>query len=353
MAKLGDDLRPARIVGQHRREWDVASETGSTRAVLAGKRWDPERAIEAADAQPTIGDWVAIRPGDPPVIESILNRRTWLARTSVTKRGAKQMLVANIDIVAVVAAFAQPDSDDATEKRGLNPRRIERYLLAITKGGAQPLVLLNKSDLDADAQEKARSLEERLQNCPVRTVNCRTQEGLAGLWEFLTPGKTVGFVGLSGVGKSSIVNALLKREAQTVGEERSSDARGRHTTTARELFLAREGFILIDTPGMREFALAGPEDADLDAFSEITEMALMCQFRDCAHRNEPGCRVRDAVGRGEISADRLASFHALKSELGTRERERPAWKKPEAGRQKRAPSSGKGRRNSRAEWDEG
>jgi len=352
MAKLGDELYPARVVGQHRRECDVTSEKGSTRAVLAGKCWDPDRGIEAADAQPTIGDWVALRAGEPPVIEAILSRRTWLSRTSVAKRGAKQMLVANIDIVAVVAAFSHPSADSATAKRSLNPRRIERYLLAIAKGGAKPLVLLNKADLDRDAERKAQSLEQRLQDCPVRPVSCHTEQGLEGLNRFLTPGTTIGFVGLSGVGKSSIVNALLQREAQAIGEERAYDARGRHTTTARELFLASEGFILIDTPGMREFALAGPEEADLDAFSEIAEMALMCQFRDCGHRNEPGCRVREAVGKGEITADRLASFHALKGELRELARDRPAHKKPDKSRHKRAAASGRSPRKPRGQWEE-
>lgn len=345
------ELSPGRIVGQHRREWDVATEDGTTRAVLAGKRWDPERGMVSSDVQPTVGDWVLVRPGTPPVIETILNRRTALSRTSLAKRGEKQILVANIDIVAVVAAFAHPDADDFASKRSLSPRRIERYLTAIKSSGAEGLVLLSKSDLYKNAADHAEELATRLGDCPVIAVNCTEEGGLDGLSARLSTGTTIGFIGVSGVGKSSIVNTLLGREAQKVGAERTHDARGRHTTTHRELFLAKEGFILIDTPGMREFALVGPEEADLQAFSDIAALARSCQFRDCRHEAEPGCKVREAAASGVLDDDRLESYQTLRKELLELERNKSVKKISEK-RRRRPVEPSKRRGNGRTDWED-
>jgi ribosome biogenesis GTPase len=346
------ELSPGRIVGQHRREWDVVTEEGATRAVLAGKRWDPERGLISSDVQPTVGDWVLVRPGSPPVIETILTRRTELSRTSLAKRGAKQILVSNIDIVAVVAAFAHPDADDFASKRSLSPRRMERYLTAIKSSGAEGLVLLNKSDLTESAGEHARELAARLGDCPVIPVNCSHEGGLDGLRERLSKGTTIGFIGVSGVGKSSIVNTLLGREAQKVGAERTQDARGRHTTTHRELFLAREGFILIDTPGMREFALVGVEEADLEAFSDIAALARACQFRDCHHEAEPGCKVREAASSGSLDVDRLESYQTLRKELAELVRNKSVKKVAEKKRRRPPPNPSKRRGSVRDDWED-
>ncbi len=346
-------LKPARVVGQHRRQWDVVTSDGPSRAVLAGKRWDPESGMASADAQPTIGDWVALRPDSPPVIEAILERRTSLSRTSLAKRGAKQVLVANIDVVAVVAAFAHPDADDFASTRSLSPRRVERYLTAIKKGGADGVVLLNKADLDETSGRVAANLGERLVDVPVVPISCKQAGGLAPLEPWLKPGTTIGFIGLSGVGKSSIVNALLGRDAQKVGEERTSDARGRHTTTHRELFLAEAGFILIDTPGMREFALVGADDADLEAFSDITALGRSCQFRDCRHESEPGCAVVRAVSANALDEDRLESYRTLRKELEELDKNQAV--RPRADKKnRRRPSThaAKNRRSSRDDWED-
>lgn len=352
MSELPKELSPGRVIGQHRREWDVVTAEGSTRAVLAGKRWDPDRGMVSADVQPTVGDWVAVRPGSPPVIESILERRTSLSRTSLAKRGAKQILVSNIDIVAVVAAFAHPEADDFASKRSLSPRRIERYLTAIKSGGAESLVLLNKSDLDDSAFSLAKELEVRLGDCPVVPVNCTKDGGLEGLRQRLTTGVTIGFIGVSGVGKSSIVNTLLGRVAQKVGAERTHDARGRHTTTHRELFLADEGFILIDTPGMREFALVGAEEADLEAFSDIAALARSCQFRDCRHEGEPGCKVQQAMKTGSLDLDRLESYQTLRKELAELERNKSIKKVSEKKRRRPSTEQSKRRGSARDDWED-
>lgn len=317
MTRLEEGLVPARVVGQHRREWDVSGPDVQCRAVLAGKRWAGDD-VAAEDAQPTIGDWVALRrdaTSTVPVIEHVLTRRTELARAAVGKRGARQIVVANVDWVIVVAAFSRSDASDAAAQRSLNPRRIERYLTAIEKGGAQPLVLVNKADLRDDVASEIAELSARLAGVAILPVSCKQEGGLDALRARLGPGKTAGFVGLSGVGKSTIVNQLVGGESQRTAEERASDTRGRHTTTHRELFVTDAGWLLIDTPGMREFALGDAEDADLEAFSDIAAWALDCRFRDCRHREEPGCAVQAAVRDGRLAADRFDSYRVLSDEL--------------------------------------
>lgn len=329
MSELPPHLVPARIVGQHRREWDVLSATTSARAVLAGKRWDPEGSTETADVQPTVGDWVALQESldhAPPVIVHVLKRRTSLSRNSVRGGLKRQTLVANIDVVAVVAAESPEGSQDAVARRSLSPRRIERYLAAVESGGARPIVVINKSDLAQDPEASAAELRERLSGCLVVPVSCVKEGGLAALEREMKSGQTWGFVGLSGVGKSSIVNRFLGSQVQKVGAERTQDARGRHTTTHRELFQTDSGILLIDTPGMREFALAGADNADLDAFTDIAEFASDCQFGDCRHLSEPGCAVRSAVARGRVSLDRVRSFQALSAELRSQEKAKQGYR---------------------------
>ncbi len=337
MRKFDPSFTPARVVGQHRREWDVLSHKGTARAVLAGKLWDPERSEDSSDTQPTVGDWVVLQESADsaqPVIVHLLERRTWLSRNSATTRNSaknglkRQTLVANIDYVAVVASLCPPDSQDAVARRSLSPRRIERYLTAIESGGAKPIIVINKSDLSPDPGAAADSLKKRLSGCPVVLVSCKADDGLSSLGKEMQPGQTWGFVGLSGVGKSSIVNRIIGREAQKVGAARGSDARGRHTTTHRELFQTPEGILLIDTPGMREFALAGSGEADLDSFTDITELAERCQFGDCRHLSEPGCAVRKAVASGLVPKDRLLSFQTLSQELRTQEKVQSVKRNP-------------------------
>lgn len=312
----GDErLTIGRVVGQHRREWDVRDARGTGRAYLAGKRWarDPDETL----AQPAIGDWVLLRAavdGGLPVIEHILPRRTSLRRGAAGGRGDAQVVAANVDWIVIVSALTSEDAKDAVAQRALNPRRLERYLAAIESGGARSLFTLHKADLHPDAPRLAQELADRLAR-PVVCTSTKTSDGLDALRAVLEPRKTVGFIGMSGVGKSSIVNALLGEELQRVSREREADSRGRHTTTHRELFQIPGGALLIDTPGMREFSLAETEEVDLSSFDDIRTLAATCRFSDCGHVAEPGCAVRAALERGELLADRLAHYRTLRAQL--------------------------------------
>ncbi len=314
----------ARVVGVHRRFWDVAMDVGTMRVTLAGKRWSAGKDARKDEAQPTVGDWVLLRrePSTAAlVIEHVLPRRSVLSRNRVAVRGQNQAVAANIDLLAIVIACAHQGTTDHVAERSMNPRRIERYLTAARAGNVEPIVVLNKCDLDPGHQGRASELVERL-GVPVVPCHTTSAAGLSTLIERLHPRQTVALVGLSGVGKSSIVNRLLGEEAQRVSAERTEDARGRHTTTHRELFTTASGFLLIDTPGMREFGLGDAEADDLTAFQDVEQIGAECRFRDCAHGKEPGCAVRAAVARGQLELDRVESYVTLVAELRARNEKR-------------------------------
>ncbi len=317
--ELAAGLVVGRVVAQHRGEWDIITADGPRRAILAGRHYDERgTTLVLGRIQPTVGDWVLLAEPDDGklwVIERLLDRRSHLERGVAGRRRESQTIVANVDLVVIVCAVPRPDTQDAAAGRSVNPRRIERYLAAVAQGGAEGLILINKADLSPDAGRLATELGERFAPCGVLAVSALDEGGLDTLRERLVPGLTVSLVGLSGVGKSSIVNALLGRSAQRTSAEREHDARGRHTTTHRELFVTETGALLVDTPGMREFALSGDADDDVGGFDDVLEVAGLCRFRDCRHKDEPGCAVRAAVERGELLPERLSSYHKLSGEL--------------------------------------
>lgn len=304
----------------------MATEGKVVRAILPGRVYDEQdRSGALRSAQPTVGDWVLLSEspiGRLSVIERTLTRRTFLERGAAGRRRLPQTIVANVDVVVVVCAFSPPGTDEAVERRALNPRRIERYLVAVAQGRAEGWIALNKADLTPEASRLTEELRARFAPHPVMTTSATTPDGLDALRRRLTPGQTVGFVGLSGVGKSSLVNGLLGRTVQRTGEERRQDARGRHTTTHRELFATESGVLLVDTPGMREFALCVDDD-EPGGFDDLAALAQTCRFRDCKHDVEPGCAVTAAVARGELSSDRLQSYRRLVEELGSSRQRSP------------------------------
>jgi ribosome biogenesis GTPase / thiamine phosphate phosphatase len=305
---VSQSLLPGRVVVEHRGAYRIEMDRGERSGTLAGRlRYQAGRRADL----PAVGDFVAVRlpeagTGDgPAVIEAVLPRRTAFVRRAAGARPDDQVIAANIDTVFVMTGL---DHD-------FNVRRIERYLAAVWESGANPVVLLNKADVCADVGKKIDELRAVVIGVDVLVVSALTAEGVDTLAAYWREGTTVGFVGSSGVGKSTLLNRLLGRDVQATGGVRAHDSRGRHTTTHRELFVLPYGGLVIDTPGMREFTLSDADEGVDAVFGDIDALAARCRFADCAHRGEPGCAVHDAVERGELAADRLAAFHKLLNEL--------------------------------------
>jgi ribosome biogenesis GTPase len=302
-------LVPARVALRHHGPCVLVTTGGALGGMPAGRLRE--------DELPAVGDWVAARPlrGERrALIEAVLPRRTAFVRKEPWKRTREQVLAANVDVAFLVAGLG----------RDLNPRRLERYLMLAWESGAEPVVVLTKSDLSDDAA-RARALAESVaEGAAVLVTSSVTGEGLSAVRAHLGPGRTGVLLGSSGVGKSTLANRLLGREHFRTRELRR-DERGRHTTTRRELVVVPGGGVLIDTPGLRELQLWSGEESLERTFGEIVRLAASCRFRDCSHVSEPGCRVRAAVEDGSLSAGRLAGYRKLQRELhavGERRRRR-------------------------------
>jgi ribosome biogenesis GTPase / thiamine phosphate phosphatase len=298
---------PARIVAEGQSSFHLAG----CRAPLGDLTGRLLRSLHKIE-RPVVGDWVAVLDGaERAAIQRVLDRRTTLLRRAAGTAAEAQVVAVNVDAFFVVTAV----------NRDFNERRLERYVTAVWNSGAEPVVALNKVDLDADLPPLLEAIERAAIGVPVVRVSAVTGEGLDELRGHIALGRTVGFIGSSGVGKSSLMNRLIGREVQAVGDSRD-DERGRHTTTARQLIELPEGGVLIDTPGMRELGLlddAGGVDA---SFADVLAFAEQCRFRDCKHSGEPGCAVEAAVAAGELPAERLKSYHKLQREIAAVERSR-------------------------------
>lgn len=237
-----------------------------------------------------------------------------LPRTSVFVRQAsgreheEQIVAANVDVVFLVSAM---DND-------FNVRRIERYLTLAWESGAMPTIVLSKADRSSDAARIIAETERVAPGVPVLLTSAKSGEGVEALRARLAGHKTGALLGSSGVGKSTLINALVGHERQATAEVRPMDGKGRHTTTWRELVRLPGGGLLIDTPGMREVQIVDADEGRQTAFSEIEALAAECAFRDCTHGPEPGCAVKKAVAEGRLQADRLASYHKLEAEAAHR-----------------------------------
>ena len=290
------DLLPARVAGVGRGSFRLWTAQGEEGALLAGvMRQDP-------DSQPVMGDWVVAQrlPDSPDLrVTAVLPRLTTFAR-AVHGGLSRQVITANVDTVLIVTA---PDAD-------FDLPRLGRYVAAVHASGAQPALLLNKTDLTRDPQPFLAQLRSLAPGVPVYALNARTGEGLGDVQGTLRGGVTAALIGSSGVGKSTLTNALLGRDAAQTGEV-MPDGLGRHTTTARTLYRVPGGGLLVDNPGLRDIAVWDPEGV-ATGLDVIEEIAADCRYRKCTHTGEPGCAVLRAVQRGQISAGQLEAYHALK-----------------------------------------
>ncbi len=273
---------PARVISQQRGLWRVAGDFAECWAEASGTL---RAGAEAGADWPAVGDWVATRKVAGRSLE-------------------EQVIAANVDTAFVVMAL---DGD-------FNVRRLERYLAQCWESGAKSIVVLNKADDCADVAARVAEVERIAAGIPIFAVSARTGDGLDALDTFLAPGQTIVLLGSSGVGKSTLVNHFLRRDAQAVQAVRASDSRGRHTTTSRELFALPGGALLIDTPGLRELQLWGATEGVEQTFSDIEELAQQCKYGNCGHTSEPGCAVQAAIAEGRLDAARLESQRKLQRE---------------------------------------
>ena len=295
---------PGRIIVQQREANLVATDVGNLSARLSGRLRHEAR--EAG--HPAAGDWVAVSANageGTATLHAVLPRRTAFVRRAADSAHTLQVIAANIDVVFIVTSM----------NADLNPRRLERFLAAAWQSGARPVVVLTKSDLCDQPEVQAAQIATLAPGCPVLVVSVRLHLGLPALMNHITPGETCVLIGSSGAGKSTLVNALLGEERMATQEIRAADARGRHTTSYRQLVLLPGGGLILDTPGIREVGLIDAAEGLGTVFGDIESLAQNCRFRDCAHGTEPGCAVRDALDRGLLAADRWAHFQKLNREL--------------------------------------
>ncbi len=296
LTELGDGtLVPGRVSRDDGGAVTVLTAAGPVRATVAGR-------LRYAGENAAVGDWVALRSTQ---IHSILPRRSTFSRLAVGGETVAQVVASNVDTVFVVAPLAGE----------VRLRWLERYLTVAWQSGASPVVVLTKADLHPSPEQAVADAEAVAYGVPVHAVSNTTGDGLAALAPYLVPGATVAMVGASGVGKSSLANELSGGSAGlATAAVREGDGRGRHTTTYRQLVVLPGGALLIDTPGMRELALADAETGVDSAFGDIEELAAGCRFHDCDHQTEPGCAVQGAIAAGDLPADRLASWRKLQRE---------------------------------------
>lgn len=313
-AKQLDKLFPGRIASEQKNLYNVFTSEGEFKAILADKLW-----YNAFDRQelPAVGDWVllSLEEGCEQLkIQKIMERKSTLSRQSIASHGRKfeksgtseeQVVATNIDTVIMVIAL---DFD-------YNLRKIERYLTLMWNSGADPVIILNKADQCENPEELKAEVEAISYGIPVHTMSAVTGQGVDELNKYIAQGKTITFIGSSGVGKSTIINQIIGEEVMDVGDVREADKRGRHTTTHRQLIPLASGGNVIDNPGMRDIKIIGNVESLNQTFPDIVKLQKHCRFRNCRHETEPGCAILQAISDGDLTEKRYQSYLKLGREL--------------------------------------
>ena len=305
-----DGQTPGRVTNHRGSQYIVITERGEVTAELKGLF---HHRAEAREDFPCVGDFVFIHYNDsgPSLITELLPRRSKFSRADLSGHGAgyakvilEQVVAANFDYVFIVTSL----------NRDFKVSRIARYLTQALQSGGQPVVILTKADLVSDCDAPISDVLKAAPSVPVHAVSAHTGFGMSALDAYLKPEKTVVFLGMSGVGKSSLLNALIGHEITAVKAIREDDDRGRHTTTHRELFMLPMGAMVIDTPGMRELGLYGADEGISAGFYDVEELFARCRFSDCGHQTEPGCAIATALDDGTLARERWESYLAQKQE---------------------------------------
>lgn len=299
-----DDFSVARVIAEYKGAYKVKNSTGEYFAKVTGKKIF--NALSRED-YPAVGDWVTIKEQDTrwAVITDILPRQTLIKRKYNNRNGI-QIIATNIDVAFIVESVG----------RDFNLNRFERYFTIANDGSVRPVIILNKIDLmtQEELDLKSDQIKDRFKDIDIILTSALKDRGLEDLRSYILPGKTYCFLGSSGVGKSSLINKLLKENAIETKEISFQTDRGKHTTTGREMYFLKNGGIVIDNPGMREVGMTDVDDGVNNVFDEITKLAKRCKFSDCSHISEPGCNVLSAIKSGELNPEKYSNFINLKKE---------------------------------------
>ena len=303
LASMYPELTVGRIVSQEKGLYRIATSNGEKLAEVSGKfRYG---AVTVSD-YPAVGDFVMAdwnEAGGNAIIQSVLHRKSCFTRKAAGDARQEQIVAANIDTVFLCMSL----------NNDFNLRRVERYLSVAWDSGAVPVIVLTKADLCDDLEQKQAEVSSIAIGVDVLVTTALERDGYVQILPYIAEGKTVAFIGSSGVGKSTLINCLLGEQRLDTNGLRNDD-KGRHTTTHRELILLPNGGMVIDTPGMRELGMWDSNSGIDHTFGEIEALEAKCKFKDCSHHNEPGCAIRQALEDSTLSEERWLSYQKLKTE---------------------------------------